>query len=106
MRDRKTTTPCVKPLDISGSARRCTALQLPDAFVPSHCQREAGGQYERLMESPDVSKAELLRGRAGQNPVELNRSLNKAVGRFLKTKGEKDKVKQSSFQEDGRAGAA
>jgi hypothetical protein len=37
------------------------------------------------MESPDVSeecKAELLRRRAGYNPVELNRRLNEAVERI------------------------
>jgi hypothetical protein len=61
------------------------------------------------MESPDVSeecKAELRHRRAGQNPVELNRYLNQAVGRLLKLNREKDKVKQPSCQEDGRAPAA
>jgi hypothetical protein len=77
-----------------------SALQLRDAVFPSHCQRkQADGcrrkacekepetPYERLMESPDVSeerKARLKRGKDGQNPVELNRCLNKAVGRLLK----------------------
>jgi hypothetical protein len=61
------------------------------------------------MESPDVSpecKAELGRRRSGQNPVELNRKLNEAIGQLLKINGEKGKVKQPSGQEDGRAGAA
>jgi hypothetical protein len=72
-------------------------------------EKEAKTPYERLMESPEVSeeyKAELRRRRAGQNPVELNRKLNEAVGVLLKINREKDKVKQASCQEDGRAGAA
>jgi hypothetical protein len=69
-------------------------------------EKEPRTPYERLMESPDVSqecKSELRRGRAGQNPVELNRCLNEAVGRLLKINREKNKVKQPSCQEDGRA---
>jgi hypothetical protein len=73
------------------------------------CEKEPGTPYERLMESPDISegcKAEPRRGRAGQNPVALNRCLNGAFGRLLKINREKDKVKQPSCQEDGRAPAA
>jgi len=65
--------------------------------------------YERLMESPDVSpecKAELERRRAHQNPVELNRNLNDAVGRLLKINREKLYVETTSCQEDDRASAA
>jgi hypothetical protein len=65
--------------------------------------------YERLMESPEVSpeyKAELQRRKTIYNPVELNRCLNKAVGQLLKINREKDKVKQPSCQEAGRAGVA
>jgi hypothetical protein len=72
-------------------------------------ENEAKAPYERLMESPEVSpesKGELRRRRAGQNPVKLNRKLNEAVGVLLKINREKDKVKQPSCQEDGRAGAA
>ncbi|MDR0760756.1 MAG: transposase, partial [Treponema sp.] len=72
-------------------------------------EKEARTPYERLMESPDISeecKGELRRRRAGQNPVALNRKLNEAVGVLLKINREKDKVKQASCQEDGRAGAA
>jgi hypothetical protein len=55
--------------------------------------------YERLMESPDVSeecKAELLRRRAGNNPVELNRRLNEAVERLLKLNREKEYSEKGS----------
>jgi hypothetical protein len=73
------------------------------------CEKEPKTPYERLMESPDVSpecKAELRRRRAGQSPVEVNRCLNEAVGRLLKTNREKDRVKQPSCREDGRTFAA
>jgi hypothetical protein len=46
-------------------------------------EKEPGMPYERLIGSPDVSeenKAELRRRKAGQNPVEMNRRLNEAVG--------------------------
>jgi hypothetical protein len=49
------------------------------------------------MESPDISeesKAELRRRRAGQNPVELNRGLNEAVGLLLKLTGKNGMVKK------------
>jgi hypothetical protein len=72
-------------------------------------EKEAKTPYERLMESPEVSeecKGELRRRRAGQNPAALNRKLNGAVGVLLKINREKDKVKQPSCLEDGRAGAA
>jgi len=65
--------------------------------------------YERLMESPDVSlesKAELLRRRGVQNPVELNRKLNEAVGVLLKTNMEKMYGGKTSCQGDGQAPAA
>jgi transposase InsO family protein len=65
--------------------------------------------YERLMESPDVSsecKTELERRRAGQNPLELNRNLNVAVGLLLKINREKLYVEKTSCQEDDRAPAA
>jgi hypothetical protein len=44
------------------------------------------------------SKAELRRRKNASNPVELNRCLNEAVERLLKTNGEKGKVKQASGQ--------
>ena len=65
--------------------------------------------YERLMESPDVSpdcKAELLRRRSEQNPVELNHRLNEAVKQLLKINREKLHSEVSSCQEDDRATAA
>jgi hypothetical protein len=65
--------------------------------------------YERLMESPDISeqsKAELRRRRAGQNPVELNRGLNEAVGRLLQLNREKLYGEKTSCQGDGQAPAA
>ena len=61
------------------------------------------------MESPDVSsesKAELQRRRAGQNPVELNRALNEAVGQLLKINREKMYSEKTSCQEDGQATVA
>jgi hypothetical protein len=72
-------------------------------------EKKPGTPYERLMESPDVSpecKAELQRRKTTYNPVELDRCLNKAVERLLKINREKEKVKQPSCQEAGRAGAA
>jgi hypothetical protein len=72
-------------------------------------EKESRSPYERLTESPDVSpecKAELRCRKAGQNPVELNCRLNKAVARLPETNREKVKVKQPSFKEDGRAGTA
>jgi len=65
--------------------------------------------YERLMESPDVSpecKGELQRRRAEQNPVELNRNLNEAVGQLLKINLEKLYDKKTSCKGDGQAPAA
>jgi hypothetical protein len=72
-------------------------------------EKEPRTPYERLMESSDISaesKAELLRRRSEQNPVELNRSLNEAVGLLLKINREKMYCEKSSCQEDGQAGAA
>ena len=65
--------------------------------------------YERLMESQDVSescKAELERRRSQQNPVELNRNLNKAIALLLKINREKLYGEKTSCQEDGQAPAA
>jgi len=65
--------------------------------------------YQRLMESPDVSaacKAELECTRAFQNPVELNRYLNEAVGRLLKINREKLYSEKTSCQEDTQTPAA
>jgi hypothetical protein len=65
--------------------------------------------YERLLASSDVSeesKAELRRGRAGQNPVELNRRLNDAVGQLLKLNREKRYGEKTPCQGDDRAPAA
>ncbi|MCL1992378.1 MAG: hypothetical protein FWG66_05475 [Spirochaetes bacterium] len=62
--------------------------------------------YERLLESPEVpaeSKAELMRRRAAQNPVELNRRLNEAVAGPLKLNREKQYAGESSCQEGARA---
>jgi hypothetical protein len=58
--------------------------------------------YQRLIESPHVSdevKAELVRRKAAQNPVELNRLLNEAVERLLQINREKDRVKQQPLVE-------
>jgi hypothetical protein len=69
-------------------------------------EKEPGTPYERLMESPAVSpesKAELRHRRAGQNPVEINRSLNEAVGRLLKLNREKVYIEKTSCQGDGQA---
>jgi len=65
--------------------------------------------YERLMESPEVSsecKKELARRRGEQNPVELNRRLNEAVGQLLKINREKLYDKKTSCQGDDQAPAA
>ncbi|MDR2575766.1 MAG: hypothetical protein LBC52_04905 [Treponema sp.] len=65
--------------------------------------------YRRPMESSHVSpecKAEPERRRAGQNPVELNRRLNEAVGLLLKIKREKIYLGKPPCQGDGRAPAA
>ncbi|MDR2741386.1 MAG: hypothetical protein LBB98_04440 [Treponema sp.] len=68
-------------------------------------EKEPRTPYERLMESPDVSeecKAELLRRRAGYNPVTMNRRLNEAVGQILKLNREKKYGEKASCQEDGQ----
>ena len=65
--------------------------------------------YERLIESQDVSpesKAELMRRRAEQNPVELNHRLNLAVKQLLKINREKLYSEITSCQEDDQATAA
>jgi hypothetical protein len=62
--------------------------------------------FQRLIESPDVSlehKEELLRLRALQNPVELNRCLNNAVDYLLKINREKYKVETTSGLEEHQA---
>jgi hypothetical protein len=72
-------------------------------------EKEPKTPYERLMESPDVSsecKAELERRRAGQNPIELNRSLNEAVRLLLKINREKLYLGKTPCQGDGQAPAA
>jgi hypothetical protein len=72
-------------------------------------EKQPRAPYERLMESPDISekcKGELERRRAEQNPVELNRNLNEAVARLLKTNREKLYGEKTSCQEKGRAPAA
>jgi hypothetical protein len=72
-------------------------------------EKEPGMPYERLIASPDVpeeSKAELGRRRAGQNPVELNRRLNEAVGQLLKLNREKMYGEKTSCQGDDQAPAA
>jgi hypothetical protein len=65
--------------------------------------------FQRLMESADVSpesKAELAYRKTLQNPVELNRKLNEAVGRLLKINREKLYGETTSCQEDRQAPAA
>jgi hypothetical protein len=65
--------------------------------------------YERLMESAEVSsesKAELQRRKSEQNPVEVNRRLNEAVGELLKINREKKYVEKTTFKGDDRAPAA
>ena len=65
--------------------------------------------YERLIESPDISsdnKEELQRRRSKQNPVEINRCLNEAVGRLLKINREKIYIEKTSCKEDGQVPAA
>jgi hypothetical protein len=65
--------------------------------------------YQRLLESPDVSeetKAELARRKNAQDPVALNRQLNRAVERLLKINAQKANMKQPSCQEDGQTHAA
>ncbi|MDR1307735.1 MAG: hypothetical protein LBK74_09205, partial [Treponema sp.] len=72
-------------------------------------EKEPGTPYERLIGSPDISeesKAELRRGKTEQNPVEMNRRLNEAVGLLLKTNREKRYGEKTSCQEDGQAPAA
>ncbi|MDR1306492.1 MAG: hypothetical protein LBK74_02820, partial [Treponema sp.] len=124
MRSKRTLTPCGRRSDTSGSIPRksaplwpkCTAgfaLCIINYRTPSfrliakekqgdgRCrkvyEKAPGTPYERLMESPDISeesKAELRRRRAGQNPVELNRGLNEAVGLLLKLTGKNGMVKK------------
>jgi hypothetical protein len=53
----------------------------------------------------EESKAELKRRKSAGDPVELNRRLNKAVGRLLKLNRENDKVNQPSGQEVDQAEA-
>ena len=65
--------------------------------------------YERLIESADISsecKAELMRRRALQNPVKLNRCLNEAVALLLKINHEKLYLETASCQEAVKAPAA
>ena len=72
-------------------------------------EKEPITPYERLIKSPDISaecKAELQRRRAGQNPVELNASLNGAIKRLLKINLEKKYHEKASCQGDGQAPAA
>jgi hypothetical protein len=83
-------------------------------------EKQADGRYRKvyekqprtpygLTESPEVSeeyKAELERRRAVQNPVELNRNLNEAVGLLLKMNREKVYCEKASCQENGQAPAA
>jgi hypothetical protein len=84
-------------------------------------EKQAGGRYrksyenkpvtpyERLPASSDVSgesKVGLRRGRAGQNPVELNRRLNVAAGQVLKLNREKRYGEKTACQGDVRAPAA
>jgi hypothetical protein len=72
-------------------------------------EKEPRTPYERLIGSPDISKeskAELRRRRAGQNPVEMNRRLNEAVGLLLKINREKLYDEKTSCQGDGRVPAA
>jgi len=62
--------------------------------------------YRRLMESQYVSpesKAELSGRKALLNPVELNRSLNLAVGRLLKLNSKKPYTEKTSGTEGGQA---
>jgi hypothetical protein len=65
--------------------------------------------FERPVESPDVSpecKSELLLRRSLQNPAGLNRRLNEAVARLLKTNREKLYRDDAPCQGDGQAPAA
>jgi hypothetical protein len=65
--------------------------------------------YQRLIEAATVSeetKTELARRKNAQDPVALNRKLNKAVERLLKINAEKANMKQPSCQEDGQTHAA
>jgi hypothetical protein len=69
-------------------------------------EKEPVTPYELLPASSDVSeesKAELRQGRAGQNPVELNRRLNDTVGQLLKLNREKRYGEKTPCQGDGRA---
>jgi hypothetical protein len=55
--------------------------------------------YERLMEAPDEqvspeSKAELRRRKSLQNPVELNKNLNRAIDRLLQINREKENMEK------------
>jgi hypothetical protein len=72
-------------------------------------EKEPRTPSERLMEWPDISqecKAELRRGKAMYNPVELNRRLNEAVEKLLKINREKGYTGKTSCQGDGQAPAA
>jgi hypothetical protein len=65
--------------------------------------------YERLMESSHVSqesKDELRHRKSVQNPVELNRNLNKAIENLLKINREKLYIELTSCQENNQAQAA
>jgi hypothetical protein len=79
------------------SAKLIGREQLPNGRYKKIYEAEPKTPYERLMESPDVSKkakAKMKRCKAEQNPVELNRKLNKAVERLLRLNKKKDTMKQ------------
>jgi hypothetical protein len=72
-------------------------------------ERQPRTPYQRLMESPDISqecKTELEQRRVLQNPVELNRNLNGAVGLLLKLNREKLYSEKASCQGDNQVPAA
>ena len=91
------------------SFRLATKEKQEDGRYKKVYEKSPRTPYERLMESPDVSpecKGELQRRRAEQNPVELNRNLNEAVGQLLKINLEKLYDKKTSCKGDGQAPAA
>ena len=91
------------------SFRLVTKEKQEDGRYRKVYEKQPRTPYERLLESPDVTaecKEELRKRRSEQNPVELNRYLNEAVGRLLKINQEKLYCEKTPCQGDGQAPAA
>ncbi|MDR0909315.1 MAG: hypothetical protein LBM77_06065, partial [Spirochaetaceae bacterium] len=75
------------------SVKLIDKVHLPNGRTKKIYEKEPKTPYMRLMESPDLDtryKNELRKQKAKQNPVVLNRKLNKAVERLLQINRKKD----------------